>query len=134
MNAKTTTKPTAAEIAAGRREYVATVDAQIAEMREALATLSRAILGDGYIIRTGGADYPVYLTFTVNPDRIVNSPRTSAVHKAMRFTREDAHRIAPSITNGSGQKGEAVHVLDAIRAEIESQQKTRDYVAALITE
>jgi hypothetical protein len=82
-----------------------------------LDMVSNVLLGHGYIV-LAPAGFP--LSFTVK-DGVANSPvRCRFAGWANRFTQRYAEAVAAEVKDGSGQAGRAVHVREAIEAEIVS--------------
>lgn len=84
------------------------------------AMIDHVILGHGFIVVCGG----LALNFTIADRRVTATAGHGKAGRVVRFTREDAEAIAATVTNGRGEKGEAVHVRHAIQKEIAQLQET----------
>ena len=71
------------------------------------------LLGAGHIVRNEGVHYCV----ETEGNKVVDV-QTCPVERATMFVKSDAENLAASISNGRGETGEAVHIVDAIEDEI----------------
>lgn len=97
-----------------------TITEAIAGYERAAAALENVLLGQSFIVCCEG----IYLAFDIDPQtREVSKPRSTRPQLATRFTKGDAERVAQSVFNGHGQKGQAVNVADAIRTALAENRK-----------
>jgi hypothetical protein len=104
-------------------DMISAMKTTIATYERAAESLQGVLLGQGFIVRCQG----LCLTFDIEAGHAIN-PTTSQPQRAVRFTREDAQRIASVVKNGNGIAGEAVHVRQAIMDELTNE---RDLLALL---
>jgi hypothetical protein len=89
---------------------------------EKQCSLAHTLLGAGYIIRIG----LLHMTFDVvtkKGQRLAVNGRRSPLLACTMFTKEDAERIASGCGNKAGDKGEAVHINQALRDQIAEYDK-----------
>lgn len=88
-------------------------------------SLAHTMLGAGYVIRIG----LLHMTFDVRTREVVGGGREAVNGRiaplltCSMFTREDAERIASGCSNKAGDKGEAVHIMVALRDQIAEYDK-----------
>lgn len=109
-----------------RAEFIANLNADIAECRQMLENLNSVMLGEGFVVMCG--ELP--LTFDVT-NRVVNNPRVTNFRRAMRFTRQDAETVAATVTNGNNETGRAVFVRDMLTEAIASAERLLENVQAI---
>lgn len=97
-----------------RDEFITSQLEYRARLEQARAKLDGVLLGEGWVVACEG----VYLSFTIT-NGLVSDPRHTTPDQCMRFTRRDAERIAASVRNGRNTRGEALHILDALRQELD---------------
>lgn len=101
-------------IAAAVRDYLAAVD-------RAIDMNTNIITAWPFVVRLGGG-YGLYVEATIE-GRQVTGGTARPITKATRFSREDAQKVAASITNGAGES-EAVGYVQALREEQAALLKT----------
>ena len=120
---------TPAQVAAARAETIAEFEASIAANRFALDNLQNVLLGQGYVVIASGG---LALSFDVSDDKKVTNPHVcGGARKATRFTLRDAKNIAAKCVNGAGETAKAMHVIDAINAEIDATTAIVEQLKAL---
>jgi hypothetical protein len=83
-------------------------------------SLDHTLLGAGHVVRVG----KLHMTFDVRVREVIGggmeavNGRIAPLLQCARFTKEDAEKIASGCSNGAGEKGEAVHIRDAVRDQI----------------
>ncbi len=88
-------------------------------------SLSHTLLGAGYVIRVG----LLHMTFDIRNREVIGggreaiNGRIAPLLTCSMFTREDAERIASGCSNKAGDKGEAVHIMVALRDQIAEYDK-----------
>jgi len=98
-----------------------------ARLQAFLSSLGCLSLSDGYIIRCQG----LCMTFDVDGAGVLSNARVAGgPDKAMRFTRNNAARIAPAVKNGNGTVGESIHVRDALQESIAELGRLIDQLEA----
>jgi len=106
-------------------EVLETLRASEAELARRDRGLQNVLLGCGYVVRCDG----VCLTFDVDAKtRVASNPRVTSASRAHRFTQRDAETLAAVTKNGAGKVAEAVHIVDAVRQELDGIRKN---IAAL---
>ena len=104
---------------AAQQSTIAILQGRLTELQKARNNYKHVLLGAGHLVRVG----PVYLKFTITSERLVTDSVNCTVESADLFVQEDAEAIAKTITNGHNEKGQAVHVTDAIEEEIAMVEK-----------
>ncbi len=100
------------------------LQALIAEDRRDANMLASVLLGAGYIV-VSHSGLPLNFTITGKGERRVASAAQIAAHagRVVRFTRMDAELLAFNVTDGAGRPARAVHVVDAIAAQIAEREQ-----------
>lgn len=118
----------AAEIKALRLQTIADFKRQRAEKQRVLDSLRNTLLGQGWIVVAEG---DVSLTFTVDGRTVTQPVPAGGAEKAMRFTQEDARRVASQVANGRGAVAGAIHVTEALQNEISETTRLIDWLQRL---
>lgn len=114
-----------AAVQAARDEFITSQLEYRARLEQARAQLDGVLLGEGWIVACEG----VYLSFTIT-DGQVSEPRHTSPERCTRFTRRDAERIAANVRNGRNTRAEAIHILDALRQELDGCARSLRMVSA----
>ena len=94
-------------------EFLIHLRDKVAELRRIRAGLDNVLLGAGWIVANTGVHY----AFDVEGGKATN-PRVVSVERATRFSERDAQAVAASVKNGADNPGHAVHIRDALDAQI----------------
>lgn len=95
------------------------------ELVQKQRSLAHTLLGAGYLVRVG----LVHMTFDTRNREVIGggreaiNGRIAPLLQCAMFTQEDAERIAEGCSNGHGEKGEAVHIMVALRDQIAEYDK-----------
>lgn len=102
-----------------KNEILESFNGSMLELLALRRSLQNVILGQGWIVRTGGE---FALSFTINGSSASN-PQVSSLNKATRFSERDAKAVAALVQNGNGEVGEAVHINTAVEESIQNLAK-----------
>lgn len=90
----------------------------LAEMQRSRESLENVLLGLGWIVKLSGMG----TTYTIKNKHAENIQLTQ-IHRAMRFTKQDAETVAKNVQNGAGEKGIAIHIRPALDIAIDEMQQ-----------
>lgn len=90
----------------------------LAEMQRSRESLENVLLGQGWIVKLSGMG----TTYKVE-NKLVTDVQLTQIHRAMRFTKQDAETVALSVQNGAGEKGIAIHIREALDIAINEMQQ-----------
>lgn len=100
---------------------------KIAEYESALAELDKMELVGGYIVRFCGQ----YITFDASPDgEYVFNPRPCKPHLARSFSWLQAKTVASMLRSSDCERGEVVHVRQAVFEVLDSYQAVVETIEA----
>lgn len=112
-----------------RAQYVADFRANAAEYDDQRKALSNVLLGQGFVVVTSGN---IPLRFDIDANRTVTNPLPTNTANATRFRQEDAETIAKNVTNGLGEKAEAMHIVHLLTIKAAQARECADQIEALI--
>lgn len=106
------------------RGMIAQAEAYVEELNQHSRAVLGVLLGEGFVIMTSDI---FCIRFTIENGHCSNPKvQGGSAYTAQRFTEEDARRLAASVTNGKGEKAEAVHITEALTRQIASQLQLID--------
>lgn len=98
-----------------KQEIISDLQADREKLLAAQERFSRVLLREGYVVRCEG----LTMTFDIDPKTLtVLGGSTMPLLQAPRYTKENALILANAMRNGNGTPGEAVHIRDAIAANL----------------
>lgn len=98
-----------------KQQLAAQLQTDRAALVQQLSSLQGVLLGHGYVVRCQG----LTLAFDVNQvTKVASAPRTCPLRSAPRYTKQDAETLAAAVKNGNGARGQAVHIVDALKEAI----------------
>lgn len=112
-----------------RAELANQLREQISDLERSSSSLAGTLLGQGFIV----VCERVYLTFDVIDGRAMN-PRFRRPDLCTRFSERDARALAQEVKNGNGVRAEAIHVRDAIAAQVAELRDTLTLIETLMQE
>ena len=105
-----------------RAKIIASLTNQVARIEAEQITLSRALVKNNYVIMTAPS---VYLRL------MENGAIGAGVSHCTRFTEERARALAPDITNGYGERAQAMPLRSALAAEAAHMRELLETLTAV---
>jgi hypothetical protein len=104
--------------------YIATIEASIADHERALRLTDNTLLGQGHIIqfKSGLAVSPI-LTPINDTQKRCDGVTIVQIPQAPRYDRDTAERLASAIRNGADEVPRAVHIREALEVYIDTMRK-----------
>lgn len=100
---------------------------RIERMERELQLLQHTLIGKGWVVRMPGH---LYLSLEVSDEKnadggydVIGSEVTISPVEASWLTERDARSIADNVRNGAGERGEAVHIKDALATALERDRE-----------
>lgn len=97
-----------------KETVIAEFEQSLNDAKRALDMLQGVLLGQGFIVVAAGG---FALNFTIE-NHIATAPRPIKTSMAPRFSKLDAIHLAASVKDGRGDRAKAVHIKDALAADI----------------
>jgi hypothetical protein len=102
-----------------RAHLVRDLQASILANERALERFGRVLLGHGFIVQNGHGNS---ITFDASADGLAVNPHMTTPGAAMRFTENKARELAAVTHDGTGLPFKAVHVIDALKRQIQADR------------
>lgn len=117
--------PTPKAVAAAVAKAKENLKTRIVELEEAQDALANTPLGQpGWVVVSEAG---ISLTFDIE-NGVVANPRPTATERAIRFTERDAWNIAGQVFNGNRTPAQAMHIKDAIAADLADLRGALDLI------
>lgn len=103
-----------------REHLIRDLRASIAANQRAIERFSRVLLGHGFVVQNGHGST---ITFDSDEKGMAVNPHITCPGAARMFTREKAQELAAITHDDTGLPFKAVHVLDALKRQVEADQR-----------